>query len=110
VILLIVSVPNIVTAFTFKYYSRAGFLMFEYVRICLNLFTTLLSVYTLEFNFSQQISSYSINLVELAIASTEWTMIWVFGKPLNFTVRTNRLFTDFALQRILKNVITHSTN
>ena len=99
-ILLLISMPYIRTLLAPKDNCRAACLVLKYVSVCTHLFTASVSVAALKLDLGEQISSNPVNLIELAIASAKWAMIWVFCEPMAFAISTNRLLADFALERV----------
>ena len=79
--------------------------MLEYVSIRYYLFAATFPVTALEFDLCEEVACDSIDLIELAVTSTEWTVVRVLGEPVTLAVGANWLLTDLTLKWILQDVI-----
>ena len=96
-ILSLVRVTNISTVCAAENNCWASTLVLENVYIGYHLFAATFSVATLEFDLRKQISSYSIDFIELTVTSAERAVVRVLCEPVSFTVSTNWFLTNLAL-------------
>ena len=75
-----------------------------------NLCAALVRMTAFKHNFTEQVSSHSIDPVELTFISTEWTGVGVLLEPMSLAIAAKRFLTCFALNRVFKNVVANSTD
>ena len=81
-----------------EYNRRAISLMFEDIRINMNLFAAAVPITALKFDLSKQVSRDTVDLIKLWVWAAKWAMVRVLGKPVPLAVRAYGLLTDLALQ------------
>jgi len=75
-----------------------------------NFGAALVGVTTAELDFTEQISCYPVDSVELTLIPAEWASIRITLKPVCFAVTAQRLFASFALVGVLQDVVANPAN
>ena len=104
-IMTLVRMPDILALIATEDYCRAIALMFEDVRVGVDLFAAAISVAALEFYFCQQIPGDSIDLIKLRVRATERAMIRILSEPVSLAVGAYGFLADLALEWVLEYVV-----